>query len=99
VWDWFFSEKLFLRPVFFEYFKDPFQNIDSRYTLGTALGYQLIDTARTEWSIFASPAYQTTRFDAVEPGESRDEDTWALSAGPGLRTEIRAGTVPGPLTC
>ena len=88
VWDWFFSEKLFLRPVFFEYFKDPFQNIDSRYTLGTGLGYQLIDTARTDWSIFAGPAYQTTRFDAVEPGESRDEDTWALSAGTTFETEI-----------
>jgi hypothetical protein len=70
VWDWFFSEKLFLRPVFFEYFKDPFQNIDSRYTLGTGLGYQLIDTARTDWSIFAGPAYQRTRFDAVEPGKA-----------------------------
>jgi len=88
VWDWFFSEKLFLRPVFFEYFKDPFQNIDSRYTLGTGLGYQLIDTARTDWSIFAGPAYQRTRFDAVEPGESRDEDTWALSAGTTFETEI-----------
>ena len=41
VWDWFFSEKLFLRPVFLEYFSDPFQNIDARYTIGTGLGYQL----------------------------------------------------------
>jgi putative salt-induced outer membrane protein YdiY len=88
VWDWFFSEKLFLRPVFFEHFKDPFQNIDSRYTLGTGLGYQLIDTARTDWSIFAGPAYQTTRFDQVVPGESRDEDTGALSAGTSFETEI-----------
>ena len=88
VWDWFFSEKLFLRPVFFEFFKDPFQNIDSRYTLGTGVGYQLIDTSKTDWSIFAGPAYQATRFDQVQPGESRDEETGALSAGTSFETEI-----------
>jgi putative salt-induced outer membrane protein YdiY len=88
VWDWFFSEKLFLRPVFVEYFSDPFQNIDSRYTIGTGLGYQLIDTSRTDWSIFAGPAWQSTRFDEVEPGESRSEDTWALSAGTTFDTEL-----------
>lgn len=88
VWDWFFSEKLFLRPVFVEYFRDPFQNIDSRYTLGTGIGYQLIETAKTDWSIFAGPAYQTTRFTEVEPGESRDEETAALSAGTSFETEI-----------
>jgi len=88
VWDWFFSDKLFLRPVFVEYFSDPFQNIDARYTLGTGLGYQLIDTSKTDWSIFAGPAWQSTRFDQVEPGESRSEDTWALSAGTTFDTEL-----------
>jgi putative salt-induced outer membrane protein YdiY len=88
VWDWFFSEKLFLRPVFFEYFKDPFQNVDRRYTLGTGIGYQLIDTPRTDWSIFAGPAYQMTRFDQVQPGESREEETGALSAGTTFEMEL-----------
>lgn len=31
-----------------EYFKDPFQNIAHRETIGAALGYQLVDTARVE---------------------------------------------------
>ena len=88
VWDWFFSEKTFLRPVFFEYFKDPFQNIDSRFTLGTGIGYQLIENAKTDWSIFAGPAFQTTRFDAVQPGESDTADTWAFSAGTTFDTEL-----------
>lgn len=88
VWDWFFSEKLFLRPVFFEYYRDPFQNIQSRFTLGTGLGYQLIDTSRTDWSIFAGPAWQATRFDQVEPGKSRTGETWAFSAGTTYDTEL-----------
>lgn len=88
VWDWFFSEKLFLRPVSIEYFRDPFQNIASRYTIGAGLGYQVVDSSRTEWSIYAGPAYQTTRFDEVEAGESRSEDTAALSAGTAFETEL-----------
>lgn len=88
VWDWFFSQKLFLRPVSLEYYKDPFQNIDSRYTIGAGLGYQLIDSARTDWSIYAGPAYQATSYVEVEPGESRDEDTAALSAGTSFETEL-----------
>lgn len=88
VWDWFFSEKLFLRTVFVEYYRDPFQNIDERVTAGTGLGYQLIDTSKTDWSIFAGPAYQTTRFDAVPAGEARTENTWALSAGTNFSTDL-----------
>ncbi len=88
VWDWFFSEKLFLRPVFMEYYRDPFQNIDSRFTAGTGLGYQIIDTSKTEWSIFAGPAYQTTNFEQVPLGEDSTEETWAFSAGTNFQTEL-----------
>ena len=87
-WDWFFSEKMFLRPVFFEYFCDPFQNISTRMTLGTGLGYQIIDTSKTDWSVFAGPAFQKTTFDDVQQGEDDTVDTWALSAGTTYETEI-----------
>ncbi len=87
-WDWFFSEKVFLRPVFFEYFSDKFQNIQSRFTLGTGIGYQLIDTSKTDWSVFAGPAYQTTRFHEVQPGANKTEDTGALSLGTTYDTEL-----------
>lgn len=87
-WDRFVSDRFFLRPLFAEYFRDPFQNIAHRGTIGTGLGYQLIDNSRTEWSVFAGPAYQWTRFDEVEPGEDDTEGTWALSAGTTFDHEI-----------
>jgi Protein of unknown function, DUF481 len=88
VWDWFFSEKLFLRPIFMEYYRDPFQNIDNRFTAGTGIGYQIIDTSKTDWSVFAGPAHQTTHFDAVPPGDASREETWAFSAGTNFHTEL-----------
>ncbi|HEY5809273.1 MAG TPA: DUF481 domain-containing protein [Povalibacter sp.] len=88
VWDWFFSEKLFMRPVFAEYYSDPFQNLDRRVTVGTGLGYQVIDTPKTDWSIFAGPAYQMTRFDQVPVAEDRTDETWAFTGGTSFETDI-----------
>jgi opacity protein-like surface antigen len=87
-WDHFVSDRFFLRPLFLEYFRDPFQNIAHRATVGTGLGYQFIDTSRTEWSLFAGPAYQWTFFDEVEPGADDRESTWALSAGTTFNHEL-----------
>ncbi len=88
VWDWFFSDRLFLRPIFGEYYSDPFQNIDSQVTVGTAIGYQLIRTPKRNWNVFAGPAYQRTRFDAVPAGQPQTENSPALSAGTSFNTEV-----------
>jgi hypothetical protein len=80
-WDRFRNEKLFVTPLFSEYFSDPFQNIARRYTFGTAAGYQLRDSSKTDWSVSVGPAYQETQYDQVEVGVADTEGTWALSAG------------------
>jgi putative salt-induced outer membrane protein YdiY len=87
-WDKFRSAKVFTRPLFGEYFTDPFQNIARRYTIGVGAGYQLRDTPKTDWNIFVGPAYQQTDFDEVEVGQSESEGTWALSAGMNYNTDL-----------
>jgi long-subunit fatty acid transport protein len=49
--------------------------------MGVGIGYQLIDTARTDWTIFTGPAYQETSYSEVELGEDRKESAWTWSAG------------------
>lgn len=88
VWDRFVSEKLFLRPVFGQYFRDPFQNIDRRITAGTGVGYQLLYSPKMEWSVYAGPAYQYTRFADVQPGTNSSEGSPALSAGTDFNTKL-----------
>ena len=90
VWDWFLTDRLFLRPVFGEYYSDPFQNIADQFTAGTALGYELVRTPKTTWSVFAGPAYQYTRYSDVPAGQPRSEGTPALSAGTSFETEINS---------
>jgi len=88
VWDHFVSDRFFLRPASIEYYRDPFQNIAHRITPGAGVGYQIIDNSKTEWIVFAGPAYQWTRFAEVEPGERDLEETWALSAGTSFDHEL-----------
>jgi long-subunit fatty acid transport protein len=79
---------MFLRPVFGEYFRDPFQNIQGQYTIGTGLGYQLIDTSKTEWTVSGGLAYQETQFDSVEAGEDQEVSTPALVMGTNYETDL-----------
>ena len=87
-WDRFMSDRFFIRPLFGEWYRDPFLNIDARFTGGTGAGYQLIDSKKTEWSVFAGPSRQATRYFEVEEGASDTESSWALSIGTDYETEL-----------
>ena len=80
-YDIFAAREYFWRPVFAEYYRDPFQNIDSRITIGVGAGYHIIDSPRTTWDVSGGPAYRATRYVSVEPGESDDVDTPVLVGG------------------
>ena len=79
IWDRFLNRRLFVKPVTLEWFRDPFQNIDYRATVGVGAGYQLIDTDRTEWRLSGGVGYQQTKFDDVAESDSDTEDTAAFS--------------------
>ena len=86
--DWFVTSQLFVRPILVEYLRDPFLNLADRWTIGAALGYQLVDTKRISWEVNAGPAYQHSRFVSVAEGESEIEKTAALWAGTSYKNEL-----------
>jgi len=86
--DRFKTRRFFFRPLFGEYFIDKFTNIDSRLTVGTGVGYTIIDTKRTDWDIAGGPGYQATRFVSVQPGENIKETTPALVVGTDYEIEL-----------
>ena len=79
--DIFAAKEYFWRPVLFEYFRDPFQNIDYRATIGAGGGYHIIDTPKTTWDVSGALGYRATRYVSVQPGDSQKVDTPALIAG------------------
>jgi len=68
-WDLYTTRSFFWSPFFGEYYRDPFQNIDQRLTVGAGLGYTIIDTGKIEWNVSGGPAYQAIRYISVQPGE------------------------------
>lgn len=86
--DLYLTRRLFLRPVFGEYYRDSFQNIEHRATVGIGVGYTLIRNSRTDWDVFGGPAFQYTRFVSVEVGENLEESTPTFIAGTSWDTEL-----------
>ena len=76
--DYYKTRYFFYNPVFVELFRDPFLNIELRATLGTGLGYSVIDDGKTELSFSGGPAYVNTEFISVAAGEKSSRSTGAL---------------------
>ena len=77
-YDYRLTHRWFVRPLYVEYYRDPFQNIDSRITLGPGLGYYLADNNTLAWTVSSGPAYQRTRFSDTPPGKSSAQSTPAV---------------------
>ena len=82
------TRKFFWRPVFGEYFRDPFSNIQNRVTVGTGIGYHIINTSKTQWDITPGLAYQYTQNVSVEAGQDTDNSTPALAVGTNYETKL-----------
>ncbi|MBT8120023.1 MAG: DUF481 domain-containing protein [Gammaproteobacteria bacterium] len=73
--DYYKTRYFFYTPVFMELYRDPFTNIALRSTIGTGLGYTVIDNGRSELSFGGGPAFSKTEFITVAAGESTTEST------------------------
>ncbi len=58
-----------------EYLRDPFKNIGAKYTAYVGIGYDIIYTPKTDWSVTLGPGYQHTTFDTVAVNASTTADT------------------------
>lgn len=87
-WDRFISDRFYWSPLYGEIYRDPFQNIASRYTLGVGLGYTIIDSAKVDWDVSGGVAYQGTNYDDVLPDEDDTENSPALAMGTEYENEI-----------
>jgi hypothetical protein len=77
-WNHFITERFFVKPAVVEWYRDPFQSLDSRTTAGAEVGYQIFDTRRTDWQVSTGLAWQRTRWVDVEAGEEEEEESGAF---------------------
>ena len=86
--DYFLSRRLFLRVPFVEYYRDPFQNLDQRLTVGAGVGYDLVHNRRVEWDVSAGPAFQRNWYSSVETNQSSTAESAALTLGSRFDWEV-----------
>ena len=78
----------FYTPIFAEFYRDPFQNIDQRITAGIGLGYTIFDTGKYEWNVNGGPAYVGIKYISVQPGEEQKVEAGALVLGTDFDAEL-----------
>lgn len=86
--DRFNDSQWFWRPFIGQYFRDPFQNIQHQATLETGVGYEFVDTSRTEWNFSGGLGFNYLRYDSVETGEDSSNTSPALTLGTDFETEV-----------
>jgi hypothetical protein len=77
--DWFYSQKIFFRLFDYEYVSDFQQNIQSRNSLGSSLGYHVVDNKRLQWDVTAGPSFQVTSYEAVSSEDNQKSAVISLS--------------------
>jgi len=74
-----------------EYLRDPFRNIAGKYTVAVGLGYDVIYTPKTNWSVTMGPGYQHTRYsdyNSSDPDSLESADTGLFFLNTKFDTEI-----------
>jgi len=90
--DLWLSGRVYVILPSFEWYKDPFQNLDYRMTLGVGLGYDIISTTKHEWTISTGPAWQKAKFLSAEPGGPISSESGAVTLSSRFSWEISSRT-------
>jgi hypothetical protein len=90
-WHHFITDRFFVKPAVVEWYRDPFQSLDSRTSAGAEVGYQIFDTRRTEWEVSTGLAYQRTRWTDVAAGEEAEQSSAAFVGSTSFEQEWTDG--------
>jgi len=87
-YDRYLTRHFFWTPVFSEIYTDKYKNVDQQLTLGLGVGYTIIDTKKTTWSVSGGPAFLYTKYVTVEAGKTIDTFSPALEVSTKYEIEV-----------
>ena len=91
-YDRYITRYFFWTPVFSEYYTDKYKNIKDQVTLGLGLGYTVINTKKTLWSLSGGPAAIYTRNYTVETGHNGSSYSPAIELSTKFEQELSSIT-------
>ena len=84
------TRNFFYNPINAEYYRDRFQNIDQRITIGAGLGYIIKDSGKVDWNLSAGPAVVSTKHVSVQAGEDIRVESGSLAVTTDLDIELNS---------
>ena len=88
-YDRYITRRFFWTPVFSEFYKDEYKNIDKQITLGLGVGYTIVDTVKTTWSVSGGPAGLSTEYITVANNEDSKYYAPALELSTKYKLELK----------
>ena len=76
--DIYLTRRFFLTTPIFEYYTDPFQNLGTRITIGSGVGYELLDLSWLYVELNGGLGYQYTDYLSVEAGDEEVDNDAAI---------------------
>lgn len=89
--DMYQTAHFYWRLASLEYLRDPFRNITGKYTVAVGLGYDIIYTPKTNWSVTMGPGYQYTSYsdyNSSNPASIESADTGLFFLNTKFDTEV-----------
>lgn len=68
----------FVRPASVNYYRDPFQNIEHEWSVGTGFGVYLVDSPDVTWIVTTGPGVQVTRYVETPAEDDQTVDSAVL---------------------
>jgi len=87
-WNIIIKRGFFVSPLLGEFYKDEFQNINVRGTIGAGLGIYVVRKSDIEWNLQIGGSYRETRYISVEAGQSAKNQTGAVVPATVLEWDI-----------
>jgi len=87
-WNIIVKRGFFVSPLQGELYRDKFQNVDIRGTIGAGLGIYVVRSGDLEWNVQIGGSYRETHYVSVEAGQSGKDETGAVVPATALEWDI-----------
>ena len=88
--DIYLTRDFFWTPIFSEFYKNTYKNINARYRAGAGIGYIIVNHKNLEWDISAGPAYMHTEYVSVENNKDTVSSSLALEVSTNLEYKLNS---------
>ena len=86
--DYYLSKRLFITPIYSEFYNNDYQNIKLQYTQSFGVGYEFINTNNTNFYISSGPGFIYTKYNTIYNNKNNNTKSLTLITRSKLKYDI-----------